>query len=174
VNGVKRRAAQTVLYQTLTALCGIMAPIASFLAEETYGYLPGEKKESVFLTDYPVAPKEWSNPKIEGDFAVLLEVRAAAQKVMEDLRREKIIGSSLDASLSISAPESTVKVLEAYRPSLREFFMVSQFEIKTGKDLQVQAGKATGEKCERCWHYDQLGTNKDMPTLCPKCVEALT
>jgi isoleucyl-tRNA synthetase len=52
--------------------------------------------------------------------------------------------------------------------------MVSQFEIKTGKDLQVQAGKATGEKCERCWHYDQLGTNKDMPTLCPKCVEALT
>jgi isoleucyl-tRNA synthetase len=174
VNGVKRRAAQTVLYQTLAALCGIMAPIASFLAEETYGYLPGEKKESVFLTDYPVAPKEWSNPKIEADFAVLLEVRAAAQKVMEDLRREKIIGSSLDASLSISAPESTVKVLEAYRSSLREFFMVSQFEIKTGKDLQVQALKATGEKCERCWHYDQLGTNKDMPTLCPKCVEALT
>lgn len=174
VNGVKRRAAQTVLYQTVTALCGVMAPIASFLAEETYGYLPGEKKESVFLTDYPVAPKEWANAKIEADFATLLEVRAASQKVMEDLRREKIIGSSLDAQLSITAPAATVKTLEAYRASLREFLMVSQFEVKEGKELQVQAGKASGEKCERCWHYDTLGTNKEMPTLCPKCVEALT
>ncbi len=174
VDGPKRRAAQTVLFQTLNALCGIMAPIASFLAEETYSYLPGAKKESVFLTDFPVASEEWSNAKIEQDFGVLLEVRAAAAKVLEDLRREKIIGSSLDAAIVIHAPDAMVKVLETYRPHLREFLMVSQFDIKPGTELSILAGKASGEKCERCWHYDVLGSNPKFLTLCPKCVEALT
>jgi len=174
-NGPKRRAAQTVLYHTVRSLCGLMAPIASFLAEETYGYLPGEKKESVFLTDFPVAPKEWKNDAIERDFTALLEVRAAASKEMEELRRQKLIGSSLDARIHITAPEATLKILEAHRASLREFFIVSQFDFKAGPELKVSAEKAEGTKCERCWHYDK-DTNKDQrfPNMCPKCVEALT
>jgi isoleucyl-tRNA synthetase len=174
-DGPKRRAAQTVIYQTVKVLCGLMAPITSFLAEETYGYLPGEKKESVFLTDFPTAPKEWHNPKIEQDFAALLEVRAAASKEMEELRRQKIIGSSLDASLIIKAPDATRNILEAYRASLREFFIVSQFSIEAGAELKVTAGKAGGVKCERCWHYDpDTGKDPKFPGACPKCVEALT
>jgi len=175
VDGPKRRAAQTVIYQTMKALCGIMAPIASFLAEEAYGYLPGEKKESVFLTDYPQAPSEWLNDKIALDFTMLLEVRAASSKVLEDLRREKVIGSSLDAAIVINAPTSYKNVLEKYRSHLREFLMVSQFTINDASALQVTAGKADGTKCERCWHYDLLtGKDSRFPTFCPKCVEALT
>ncbi|MBX3022609.1 MAG: isoleucine--tRNA ligase [Bdellovibrionales bacterium] len=175
VDGLKRRAAQTVLYQALNTLCGLMAPIASFLAEETYGYLPGEKKESVFLTDFPQARAEWKAPQVAADFAVLLEVRAAAQKEMEELRRQKVIGSSLDAQIKILAPDGIRKVLEAYRPSLREFFMVSQFEISPGLELKVEPAKAEGIKCERCWHYD-MNTGKDarFAGVCPKCVEALS
>ncbi len=175
-DGVKRRAAQTVLFHITQTLCGIMAPIASFLAEETYGYLPGEKKESVFLTDFPKANGEWSKPKLAQDFAALLEVRAAASKELEELRRQKIIGASLDAAISIEAPDQHLKILEAYRPYLREFFIVSQFELKaaTGKEIKVTARKADGTKCERCWYYD-IETNKDpkFPGVCPKCVEAL-
>src|SRR6185437_1250984 len=73
VNGVKRRAAQTVLFEITRALCGLMAPIASFLAEETYSYLPGERKESVFLTDFPVGHPQWRHPQIEQDFTQMLE-----------------------------------------------------------------------------------------------------
>lgn len=173
--GVKRRAAQTVLYRTLQALCGIMAPIASFLAEETYSYLPGQKKESVFLTDFPLPEKSWNNPKIEQDFAVLLEVRAAAAKELEELRRQKVIGSSLDAKITIHAPGGTRKVLEAYSASLREFFMVSQYTVTDAAELKISAAKADGVKCERCWHYDEAtGKDSRFPAVCPKCVEALT
>jgi len=175
VNGVKRRAAQTVLFETTRALCGLMAPIASFLAEETYGYLPGERKESVFLTDFPVGHPQWRHAQIEQDFTQMLEVRSAVSKELEELRRQKVIGSSLDAAVKISAPPSVRKVLEAYAPHLREFFIVSQWELGDASALKIEARKADGIKCERCWHYDE-GTGKDsrFPTNCPKCVEALT
>ena len=175
VNGVKRRGAQTVLYQIAVALCGIMAPIASFLAEETYSYLPGDKKESIFLTDFPAGRAEWRDEKLAAEFSTLLEVRALSSKELEELRRQKVIGSSLDAKIAITAPDSVRKTLEAYRASLREFFIVSEFEIKPGSELKVTAGKADGTKCERCWYYDlKTGADARFPGLCPKCVEALT
>jgi isoleucyl-tRNA synthetase len=173
--GVKRRAAQTALYQITSALCGLMAPIASFLAEETYSYLPGDKSESVFLSDFPKSRTEWNHPTIASDFATLLEVRAAASKELEELRRQKVIGASLDARIKISAPDSTLKILEAYRSHLREFFIVSQFELSQGKELKIVADKAEGVKCERCWYYDpKTGADSRFPSVCPKCVEALT
>lgn len=173
-NGKKRRGAQTVLYHITQSLCGIMAPIASFLAEETYGYLPGEKEESVFLTSYPKGRPEWRNAKIAQDFATLLNVRAASSKELEELRRQKVIGASLDAAIRIEAPDQVTKVLEAYRPSLREFFIVSQFEIHSGAELKVTALKADGVKCERCWYYDvDTGKDSQFPGVCPKCIEAL-
>jgi isoleucyl-tRNA synthetase len=144
------------------------------LAEETYSYLPGEKQESVFLTNFPVVAPEWKNSNIAEDFAKLLEVRALVSKDLEELRRKKEIGSSLDAQVKITAPDAVFKVLEAYQPSLREFFIVSQFELIKGDSLSSQGTKASGVKCERCWHYD-VDTNKDsrFPGVCPKCVEAL-
>jgi isoleucyl-tRNA synthetase len=174
-NGVKRRASQTVIYEITQTLCGLLAPIASFLAEETYSYLPGPREESVFLTDFPKIQNEWRAPEIQSDFAKLLEVRAAMSKDLEELRRQKIIGSSLDASVKITAPESHRKVLETYKPFLREFFIVSEFQILAGDKMSFSAEKSSGIKCERCWHYDPL-TGKDPahPGICPKCIEALT
>lgn len=175
VNGTKRRGAQTVLYKTLQTLCGLMAPIASFLAEETYSYIPGPKEESVFLTNFPVVVPEWKNSKLATDFATLLEVRIASSKELEELRRQKVIGSSLDAKIKIHAPDSVRKVLEGYHEHLREFFIVSQFEIVAAGELRVEAFKADGVKCERCWHYDvKTGADSRFPAFCPKCVTALT
>jgi isoleucyl-tRNA synthetase len=175
VNGVKRRGAQTVLYEIARALCGLMAPVASFLAEETYGYLPGDRNESVFLTDFPKARPEWRDAKIEADFAQLLQVRAAISPVLEELRRQKVIGSSLDSKIKLVLPANLLKLLESYGPSLREFFIVSQFQLAEGSELKIEAGPADGVKCERCWNYD-VNTGKDprFPGYCPKCVEALT
>jgi isoleucyl-tRNA synthetase len=175
VDGVKRRGAQTVIYEITKTLCGLLAPIASFLAEETYSYMPGPKKESVFLTEFPTPKAEWRAPKIAEDFAKLLEVRAAMSKELEELRRQKTIGSSLDAAVKITVPAAYKQVLEAYQKHLREFFMVSEFSIVQGDKIGFEAGKATGEKCERCWHYDPLtGKDPKHPGICPKCIEALT
>ena len=175
VDGVKRRGAQTVLFEIARALCGLMAPIASFLAEETYSYLPGRKVESVFLTDFPVARNEWRAESIAADFEKLLEVRAVVSKELEDLRRAKTIGSSLDAQIRITAGPALLKVLEAYTPHLREFFIVSQVNLANGDSLKIVASKAEGIKCERCWHYDEnTGKDPKYPGIDPKCIEALT
>ncbi len=173
--GPKRRAAQTAIYDIVSTLCGLMAPIASFLAEETYAYLPGPKLESVFLTNFPQPRGEWINASVQADFAKLLEVRAHMSKELEELRRQKVIGSSLDAEVTIQAPAETCAALEQYTPHLREFLMVSAFQIKRGESLEIKASKAGGEKCPRCWHYDTItGSNPDLPGVCPKCVEALS
>ena len=105
-----------------------MAPIASFLAEETYSYLPGSKLDSVFLTDFPKVNPEWSSfGKVAEDFNRLLEVRSVAAKEMEELRRQKVIGSSLDAQLKMEVPQEIAKIMQTYDSHLREFFMDIEF-----------------------------------------------
>ncbi|MGE3385918.1 MAG: isoleucine--tRNA ligase [Bdellovibrionales bacterium] len=174
-DGLPRRSSQTVIYELTKGLCGLLAPVASFLAEETYQYLPGPKNESVFLTDFPEAPKEWRDPQLAGRFAKILEVRAEVSKILEDLRRQKVIGAGLDAKIQITAEGETLAALEGYQGRLSELFIVSQLSLSRGAPLRVEAQAAEGEKCVRCWHYDtKTGTNAKWPGLCPKCVEALS
>jgi isoleucyl-tRNA synthetase len=41
--------------------------------------------------------------------------------------------------------------------------------------LQVEIFKADGQKCERCWHWEtDIGQNAEHPTICGRCVEAVT
>jgi isoleucyl-tRNA synthetase len=175
-DGAKRRAAQTVLYEITHALCGLMAPITSFLAEETYSYLPGPREESVFLTSFPAPRATWTHAKAHADVSALLEVRAQMNKYLEELRREKIIGASLEASVQFELPQHLYDLFNAYRQHLRELFIVSHVTFHAGKDaaVTIQAKKAEGVKCERCWTYDpQTGSDHRFPGVCPKCVEAL-
>jgi isoleucyl-tRNA synthetase len=33
----------------------------------------------------------------------------------------------------------------------------------------VKVASAAGDKCERCWKYLPLGTDREHPTLCAPC-----
>lgn len=175
VNGIPRRSSQTVFFEMTKALCKIMAPITSFLAEEVYSFLPGTEGQSVFEQSFPEVRSEWTKPELMGDFEVLLEVRSFVSKELEDLRRQKVIGSSLDAKIELKLPEEKAKILDRYKPFLREFLIVSQISYAVGSSMELVAGKAEGEKCLRCWHYSKLtGANDQFPGACEKCVEALS
>ena len=166
---VKRRSAQTVLFALGNNLCSLMAPILSFLAEETYSYLPGEKKESIFLVDFPSEKPEWENKDLEVEFETLLEARSVSSKVLEELRRQKVIGSSLEAVVKITAPDEKMGVLKAYEEELADFFIVSQVELSgTSDEIVAQADKAPGDKCPRCWKI-----KTDIKDVCGSCTEAL-
>lgn len=172
-NSVERRSAQTALYTLIHHLVRIMAPITSFLAEETLSYLPGEKAESVFLLDFPKPHAAWDDPALAGDMAALFEVRSDVSKSLETLRQNKTIGSGLDAQVVITADGPRMEVLKRHEPFLSEFFIVSQVVLKMGS-YQVESMKALGEKCERCWYYStELGRDARFPTVCPKCSKAL-
>lgn len=171
----KRRSAQTVLFELGKNLTGMMAPILSFLAEETYGYLPGEKKESIFLEDFPKVQPDWKNDETEALFTSLLDVRSEASKVLEELRRAKTIGSSLEAKVKITPTAEILNDLKAYEKELADFFIVSQVELsESGAELKIDAEKAQGDKCPRCWKIKtDIGSDSRSPDVCGTCAEAI-
>lgn len=174
ITGNDRRSSQTVFFELSEKLCGLMAPILSFLAEETYQYIPGPKAESIFLTDFPKPDGKWNDTKLIDQFDLILGVREKAQMLLEELRRDKKIGSSLDAQLNLSFDGPTYQALSSIPlAQLKEIMIVSALNLENG-NAGVSATKALGEKCPRCWHFStDIGKNKAHPTLCLKCVQAL-
>lgn len=171
-DGVDRRASQTVLYTMTDYLIRMMAPILSFLSEESLGYMKGQTAESVFLLDFPHAPAQWNNTAIAEKFTHLLQVRGEVQKQLELLRADKTIGASLEALVKIKADGPALEALKSFS-GLREFLIVSKVQFEKGS-LAVHAEKASGEKCVRCWTYsEEINSHTQFPGVCPKCVEAL-
>lgn len=182
-DGRERRSAQTALYLIALTTVKVMAPIASFLAEEVYGHLPGDRLDSVLLEDFPSENSEWKDRKLDSDFEQLMSVRALVTKELEGLRQTKEIGSSLDARVEIQASGDTHELFRRHSDWMCEFFIVSQFQLTqptAGTDANpaspvIRVGHATGSKCERCWYWsDWIGTDKSHPTVCEKCSRALS
>jgi isoleucyl-tRNA synthetase len=182
-SGHARRSSQTVFYNLLMNLTGLMAPILTFLAEEVNDYLPGDKSESVFLRPFPkplfTDAEVAAQKPLQEQLAELFKVREEVGKQLESIRREKVIGSGLDAQLQITAKGAALKALQGYK-DLREFFIVSKATVVDGSatlkgEFEAKVSKADGEKCTRCWHYStEIGKDSKYPGICPKCVEALS
>ncbi|MBI5544740.1 MAG: isoleucine--tRNA ligase, partial [Deltaproteobacteria bacterium] len=176
-----RRSAQTVVHETLIALLQLLAPITSFTCDEAWGFLPHKKVDSVFLSGLPQAVTRPGDEKVLADFDQLLAVRSEVQKVLEVARRDKLIGSSLEAKV-VLAPEGELKsFLEAHADELPSLFIASRVEIVAtapagasraeGQPMAVKIERAPGTKCPRCWNYSEA-IAADAP-VCPKCAEAL-
>jgi isoleucyl-tRNA synthetase len=100
----------------------------------------------------------------------------AVAKALEEKRGQGAIGSSFDAKIKLLTKNAVrYKVLESLRPELCEIFKVSQVELgKSESDFSVEAGKADGAKCARCWNYSaQTGMVAEHPLLCPNCLKAI-
>ncbi len=173
--GTERRSAQTVLHYITTSLMSMMAPITSFLAEEVHDFFPDEgKKDSVFLLPFPQANASWGHPALRDEFEKLFTIRTSVSRLLEEMRRDKKIGASLEAQVHITAQGDELRLLKKYADTLCEFFIVSKVNLHEGL-LDVKVAAAPGEKCPRCWYYSEtLGTHADHPALCPKCTGAMT
>jgi isoleucyl-tRNA synthetase len=180
-----RRGSQTVLYEIILSMTKLMAPILSFTADEIWRALSGQfgaslETESVHLTIFPQAKQEWQDPGLMKRWDRLLEVRTGVQAALEEQRRNKVIGSSLEAVVEIQANPDTYGFLTTYESDLSALFIVSGAKLKEvhhlpeKSDVLVTVSKATAKKCERCWNYrEAVGSNAVHPTLCDRCVEAL-
>ncbi|HKT34152.1 MAG TPA: isoleucine--tRNA ligase [Nitrospira sp.] len=180
-----RRGSQTVLYEIILAVTKLMSPILSFTAEEIWRSLCGQfgsslEPESVHLTMFPPVEAQWHDPGLMKRWDRLLEVRTAVQAALEEQRRNKVIGSSLEAVVEIQANPDTYGFLKPYESDLSTLFIVSGAKLKEvhhlpeKPDFLVTVSKATAKKCERCWNYrEAVGTNASHPTLCDRCLEAV-
>lgn len=182
----KRRSAQTVIYIVLNWLTRLSAPVLSFTADEVWQYIPGEKMESIHLTMFP--KPEFIDDKLEEKWSKLLLIRDEVLKALERARKEKFIGSSLEAGIGIYAEGEVKNFIMENLELLKILAIASHIEIinehPKGDNvfqsadiagLVVKVQKAPGEKCERCWTYwTTVGSNPDYPTLCDRCVGHLS
>ena len=183
VDSLARRSSQTVLYHIAECFVRWIAPVLSFTAEEIWGYLPGEHDDSVFLG-------EWYNgiPALpESDLASwtrIIAVRDEVSKVLEVLRGEGRIGSSLDAEVSIYCDGEYHDALASLHDELR-FVMITSYAFVQGlgekpdeaqqsgiEGVWIHAVASEHDKCVRCWHHRESVAQHDKhPELCSRCVE---
>jgi len=183
-SSVERRSGQTVMYRVLSAMVRLMAPVLSFTADEVWGYMKeGAKLKSVFLATFPKAEEKYIDDALDARWGRILAVRGEVAKVLEGIRKDKKIGHSLDAGVTLYAGPELYEFLNGYRKDLAFIFIVSSVGLAKEsespgdaytsdviKGLRVSAGPAKGAKCGRCWMYQEsVGAVKDHPEICERC-----
>jgi isoleucyl-tRNA synthetase len=177
-NGKKRRSAQTVLFHIARDLLVMLAPITSFTSEEAFAFLPGPKLKSVFLAPFPETTPPSLQTEIADEFDALFHVRSGVLPLLEVARRDKMIGKSLEAKVTLQASGTFQKTLQKWKAFLPELFIVSQVEFGAleggalvADGVFAKVDPATGHKCPRCWAFRPEVTPS---TLCHRCTEAMS
>jgi len=186
-DSLKRRSAQTVLYQLLSVITRFLVPILAFTTEEVWQHLPfGKKHKSVQMASWPKEDTELIDKALEAKFGQLQEIRDEALKALEEARNAKVIGTSLEAKVIIKAPAKIKPFLEENMEELPELLIVSEVELggKGGgqvtyssekiEGLVIEVEKTKQFKCERCWRFvPEVTEEEGAPKLCERCAEAI-
>ncbi len=172
-----RRSAQTALYEILRALASLLAPILSFTTEEVWSHVPrgSGKAESVHLTQFPELKSEYLDEDLSNRWEQIWEIRAVVTKALEEARKQKVVGLSLDAQVHLYLPEKIYQFLQPYQKDLKSVFIVSSVTLhKDEKEVRAEVLRAEGDKCDRCWNYDvSVGRHEEHRTICQRCIEAI-
>ncbi|MFN4213308.1 MULTISPECIES: isoleucine--tRNA ligase [unclassified Exiguobacterium] len=175
----RRRAVQTVMYDTVVTLTKLIAPILPHTADEVWQEVPAQSVDNVFLSDIEeVAPLTEEETTLLAKWSKFLTFRNDVLKAIEIARGEKLIGKPLEAKLVI-APKAETKQLLDTIDNVRQLLQVSQLDYAETADVdyataQITVAKADGAACARCWTYStELGQDAEHPELCPRCTEVI-
>ena len=172
-NSRERRSAQTALWQITQAMLRWMAPFLSFTAEEAWTVFAGEKSQgSIFFETYWPFPSP--NEALLAKWERLRQIRDVANKEIETVRTEGRVGSSLQATLLITAGADDAALLRSLGDDLKFVTITSEARVADGDTLAIQVTPSAAVKCERCWHYrDDVGHDPAHPTICGRCTSNL-
>ncbi|GGD04746.1 isoleucine--tRNA ligase [Halopseudomonas salina] len=185
-NSTARRSCQTAMYHIVEALTRWIAPILAFTSEELWEHLPGEHNESVMLNTWyeQLAALPESAAFGREFWEEIMAVKVAVNREMENLRKEKVIGGSLQAEVTLHADEALADKLARLGDELRFVLITSQAAIApldaAGSDsvttelpgLKLSIVKSGHAKCARCWHLrPDVGSHAAHPELCGRCID---
>ncbi len=182
----ERRSGQTALSIILRDLLQLFAPILPHTCDEAWRHLPAylQSEDSVHLTLFPPERPEhiMAGNTLEA-WNELLRMRGIVSKELEEARRAKTIGSSLQAGITLTPGNAAVEaILKEREDQLPSIFIVSECQLLAPSNaaaasdglLLVDVGKATGEKCVRCWNVrSSVGSVPDHPEICERCASQL-
>jgi isoleucyl-tRNA synthetase len=168
------------MYVIVDGLTRLIAPILSFTADELWRYLPGTREESVHMAEFPSAAvlEALADRDLVDRWSRLIGVREHVLAEIEPLRKDKRIGSSLQAKVILSAGAEELQFLQAHARELPSLFIVSEVELRSAgspaAERVVTIERTGGVKCERCWRYvSEVSTDPALAGLCDRCQEAL-
>ncbi|MBE9055101.1 isoleucine--tRNA ligase [Sphaerospermopsis sp. LEGE 08334] len=192
----RRRSCQTVLQIALENLARAIAPVLCHTAEDIWQFIPYQTPyKSVFEAGWVKVSDEWENAELAEFWDTLRTLRTDVNKVMEQARIEKMIGSSLESKVLVNIPHQQLcEAIKGFNSAkgngvdeLRYLLLASQVEIvdeaakiadvkytATTENWTIGVVNADGEKCDRCWNYStHVGESEEHPLLCERCVPAL-
>ncbi len=180
-----RRSTQTAMFMVVETLSKLIAPILSFTADEIWQKIPGDRAESVFLTDFDngEALLEESSSFSDDFWNQIMAVKAAVNKELEVKRADKVVGSGLGTEVDLYCDSALQGLLDSLGEELRFVLIVSRAnahpeqaapEDATATEvsgLSIKVAPSFYKKCERCWHHRaDVGQNVAHPTLCSRCI----
>lgn len=184
-SSLRRRACLTVLDITLDALTKWLAPLLPFTMEEVWMVRHGEEATSVHLQQYPDIPSEWKDDQLAAHWRTIRTVRRVVTGALEIERREKRIGSSLEAAPAIYIADADlfdqVKTVDWAEVAIASQASVHQgdapegaFHLDDVHGVGVVPGKADGQKCARSWKIlPEVGSDPDFPDVTLRDADAL-
>jgi len=179
-DSLARRSAQSALFHISHSMVRWLSPILTFTSEEIWQFLPGASNESIFLqTWYEGLEGDFDNSVIETS----RDINTHLRKELEEMRRNKVIGSSLDAEVDIYCKDENYQNLLGLKDELRFVFITSKARVNKLSDkpsdakeinnsVAIKVYKSKHQKCVRCWHHrPEIGQNKTHNDLCDRCIE---
>ena len=173
------------MFHVAEAMVRWMAPILSFTADEIWHFMPARGTVSpLFETWYQALAPLPDDGKLDAaQWQRLLVLREAVNQSLEPLRKDKRIGSGLDAEIDLYVSPTAMGGLSEAFPELRFLLMVSAVQVHTtpapadaaqieGGAISFVARVSDAAKCARCWHHrGDVGAHALHPGLCGRCVE---
>jgi len=174
----ERRSTQTAMFLMCDGLARLLAPILPVTADDLWRNMPGQRSASIHLEEFPQVERLLA-PDVVTAWDRLMQVRDQVNVALEQKRKDKVIGNSLSASVTLSASGPIAALLEQNRDYLPMLFIVSDLTLTFGSadgpdDIRVDVDKAHGVKCGRCWRFvPSVRTEPDWSGICDRCVDAL-
>jgi isoleucyl-tRNA synthetase len=177
-SSVRRRAYRTVLSEIFDRLVTWYAPVMVFTCEEAWEQrYPG--KGSVHLQQFPATPAGWLDPAVAAKWDHIFWVRKNVTRVLEDMRRDKAIGSSLEARVRVGVNDQ--EMLDAFKDEdAAEIFITSAADLglqdlgPTGVFVDPSKVPSDWIKCARSWKYfDPKTADPEFPDITPRDAAAV-
>ncbi len=184
-SSLARRASLTVLDELFHTLTAWLAPMLVFTMEEVWQSRIEEPTRSVHLRDFPVLPDQWIDEGLSAKWEQVKLVRRVVTGALEIERREKRIGSSLEAAPDIyindEALYEAVKDIDWAETSITSGARLingalpdDAFRLDEVSTIGVVPVLAKGEKCARSWKItDDVGSDPDFPALSERDAKAV-
>jgi isoleucyl-tRNA synthetase len=170
----KRMAYRTVLDILFHALVRYAAPVLVFTSEEVW-QTRFPDADSVHFSEWPEVDPSWTDQGLLLRWCDVRPWRKLANEHIEALRREKVVGSSLEAEIRMAFPadpyDREVERLKTINMSEVLIVAAAEIEITNSADFDVSVQKTANHKCGRCWRH--LPEVVDDGALCDRCADVV-